>query len=304
MLAKQLLLTAVDLDVPMATYIIVSFSLQRDQGWSLSKPDLGPVTQHLSTLASKGADIRAMVLWGRVLLSRGDESQAMRIFERIVAGAGLQREQAVKSSGSKREEEEEKEHRKIDERLVPGASIADAYLEMGHIQWRLGDTQQNVESIFRIAAERYNHPDAWLQLAKLQSPLPAPASSVTSNIKGRATGTRMQSQTQSQVIDETDRPPYDREDGEKLREKYLLASARAGNIEAARLLAELYQNRCNDSTSITSRDDSKSNRLVRSTPKATHRTNQMWAKEWSDLVRSISRTATPNARPTGTRMNP
>ncbi|KAI9757130.1 MAG: hypothetical protein M1815_001970 [Lichina confinis] len=155
-LAIRLLLTAVDLKLPLATYFLVNTILRRkkDKTSFVSRPEFGPAIRDLESRASGGEDRIAIILWGRLLMARGDDDQAMKVFR-----------QAVELDKERDGHLEDDVPDEVDERLIRGSSLGQAYLHLGrwHLKRHKPDSLTEAESYLRVAAEQYDDADAWLE---------------------------------------------------------------------------------------------------------------------------------------------
>ncbi|KAI9791131.1 MAG: hypothetical protein M1816_004362 [Peltula sp. TS41687] len=153
-LAKHILLTSSKLGIPEATYFLISEGLRRDR---LSQAQLQPALQHLSRLASTGADFRALVLWGQVLVSRRQEQRAMKVLQKVIDKDQI-------TSPNRKDEDEEPESRSPF-RISKGTAytlLASHHLKSKNISL--------ARSLSKFAAEKYDDLEAWLSLAQTQPP--------------------------------------------------------------------------------------------------------------------------------------
>lgn len=135
------------LAISEATYFLVSEGLKRDR---LSQPQLQPAVDQLSRLASAGTDFRASILWGQVLLSRGQERQAMKVFQKVV-------NEDAKTNQTTEKEESSKSPFHISKSKAY-ALLASYNLKNNNISFAY--------TLSKHAAEKYDDVEAWLCLAK------------------------------------------------------------------------------------------------------------------------------------------
>ena len=155
-IAKYLLLASSSLDVPAATYHLVSEGLKRDL---LSQSQLQPAIKHLARLARNEPDnIQAMVLWGRVLLSRDEEVEAMKILRKVVDDDMLER----------REHANNKKSSSSNNATIIDASRVNAYLALARLSVKHQDPEQ-ARKWYEQAAHIYDAVEAWTYLAEIHS---------------------------------------------------------------------------------------------------------------------------------------
>ena len=318
----RLLLTAVDLKLPMATYFLVNTILRRkkDKTSFVLRPEFAPAIRDLEGRASGGEDRIAIILWGRMLMARGDDDQAMEVFR-----------QAVELDNERDGHLEDDVPDEVDERLIRGSSLGQAYLHLGrwHLKRHRPESLTEAESYLRVAAEQYDDAEAWLEVAKLllrrssvppsarskhhtrpgTSPSPSPSQPSSSESR----------QTVSTASETTVLPSPSHREREERLETCLLAAARHGKQEAARLLVDFYRTRCENDDARSS-SSSSSRRTVGQDIRATQQEqgpsiiitwlkallgraqsasvsrqpsskkdaeDEMWAREWDDLVNDV-----------------
>ncbi len=293
------------MDLPLATYFMVAMALhQKEENVhrTLSRPEMAPALTDLQRRASSGSDRRALVLWGRVLMAQGKSKEAISAFEKAVEvddfdvvivkleemteeeaaekmrTAMKAREQASAEASQYTPPNEEApkksvaENDDIDDRVIPGTSMAMAYMHLAQHHLDRGDDHQ-AQLYFRVAAKIYDHAGAWLQLARFVGQPPDPPVVYVDDLAG---------------------PPQQLQE---LKESYLLAAAKQGKAEAAKKLAELYQDRSEGLLDTrrglaAAEEQELGVNLHEDGPERDDRrqTDRMWAREWTDLVRAAKAT--------------
>ncbi|KAI9885501.1 MAG: hypothetical protein M1823_002683 [Watsoniomyces obsoletus] len=252
----RILLAAVDLKVPLATYFVISRILERNDARELSQPYIRPALQHLSDLSSRGDDPNAMVLQGRLLLFSNRDTSALEVLQLAIErykNMPAQQEELEKVPTSK---ELRDAHKLFDGVNSRGMSLSDAYVGLGQINVRRKKLLA-AGSFFRLAVEQDDNSEAWFELGKLlESRRLLSPNRQAKTISRAKTANRLPSTDQASIyINPREKTLIEEkelsEDLEKVDEEVercFLKAASKDNVPAIESLAKFYNGRYSNST--------------------------------------------------------